>query len=177
MKTNWLLSNQIEKFKQFVLGLILFDIDTFMCKFYVRNNLILNFKKIDPKAMTPTKAHDDDAGWDMYALERCYIPTHEWRAVRTGLAFEIPTGWHMQIHTRSSYAKVKIKNHLGIIDSGYRNEVLVLVYNNGTEDFIIEKGSKFCQALILPVPHVVLVETDQLSESDRGLGGFGSSGK
>lgn len=172
-----LLEKYIKRFKEFILGLILYDIDLFMCKFYQRNNLILNFKKLDPKAKIPTKAHDDDAGLDMYALERAYIPAGEWRAVRTGLAFEIPTGWHMQVHTRSSYAKVKIKNHLGIIDAGYRNEVLVIVHNQGFEDFIIEPGSKFCQALILPAPHVVLVEKDELSDSERGLGGFGSSGK
>lgn len=174
---NWLLSKHIERFKNFILSLVLYDIDLFMVRFYQRNNLILNYKKLDPKAKEPTKAHEDDAGLDMYALERSYIPAGEFRAVRTGLAFEIPTGWHMQIHTRSSYAKVKIKNHLGIIDSGYRNEVLVIVYNLGYEDFIIEPGSKFCQALILPTPHVVLVERDELSQSDRGLGGFGSSGK
>lgn len=165
------------KLKLWFLSLIMGDIDGFMGKVYQRNNLTLHFKKLDPKAMIPTKAYSDDAGIDLYALERTYIPAGQWRMVRTGLAFEIPTGWHMQVHTRSSYAKVQVKNHLGIIDSGYRNEVLVIAYNNGYEDFIIEAGSKFCQALILPTPQVTLVESDKLSDSDRGQGGFGSSGK
>lgn len=177
MKTNLLLEKYKERFKQFVLGLILFDVDLFMHKIYQEKSLTLGVKRVEPAAQLPTKAHDNDAGWDMYALERCYIPAGEWRAVRTGLAFYIPDGWHMQIHTRSSYAKARVKNHLGIIDAGYRNEVVVIVHNHGYEDFIVEKGGKFCQGLLLPVPHVALVEMDELPESERGMGGFGSTGK
>ena len=162
---NWL-DKSTKKFKLWFLSL-----------FKNNNNLILKYKKLDSKSITPTKAHDDDAGLDLYALEKTYIPAGQWRSVRTGLAFEILKGWCMQIHTRSSYAKLKVRNHLGIIDSGYRNEVLVIVYNDGYNDFIVEAGSKFCQVLILPTPFVTLVESNELSNSNRGQGGFGSSGK
>lgn len=144
---------------------------------YTSNSITVGYKKLDPRAKDPDKAHADDAGLDLYALERTYIPAGQWRMIRTGLAFDIPLGWHMQLHTRSSYAKLMVRNHLGIIDSGYRGEVLVIVYNNGYEDFIVEAGSKFCQALLLPVPCTILLNTDKLSESIRGEKGFGSSGR
>lgn len=139
--------------------------------------IVLKYKKLDPRAKEPTKANQSDAGLDLYALERAYIPAGQWRAVRTGLAFEIPEGWHLQVHTRSSYAKAMIRCHLGIIDAGYRNEVLVIVYNQGWEDFIVDVGAKFCQLLLLPVPNIILQEAESLTESERGQKGFGSSGK
>lgn len=141
------------------------------------SRILVRFKKLNPKVKTPTKAYEGDAGLDLYATERMYIPSGEWRVVKTGLAFEIPEGWHMQIHTRSSYGKLRLRCHLGIIDAGYRNEVLVMLFNDGMEDFILEEGSKFCQAVFLPVPLLKLEETDQLNDSHRGQGGFGSSGK
>lgn len=151
----------------------------FLHKLLIREEkpVVLKYKKLDARAKEPSRANSSDAGLDIYALERTYIPAGQWRAVRTGLAFEIPEGWHLQVHTRSSYAKVMIRCHLGIIDAGYRNEVMVIVYNHGWEDFIVDGGHKFCQFLLLPVPNVVLQEVTALTESERGQRGFGSSGK
>ena len=143
----------------------------------LKEEYVLKFKKLDEAAKEPTKAYIGDAGFDLYALERMYIPLYEWRVIRTGLAFEIPEGWHLQVHTRSSYGKMGVRCHLGIIDSGYRNELMIIVHNGGREDFIVEKGSKFCQVVMLPVPIVHLQEVQTLSDSERGQGGFGSSGK
>lgn len=144
---------------------------------FLKERVSLKYKKLSEDAKTPTRAYQGDAGIDLYAAERQYIPAYEWRAIKTGLAFEIPEGYHLQVHTRSSYAKYRVQCHLGIIDSGYRNELLIIVHNNGLEDFIVEKGSKFCQIIVAPVPDVTLEEVQELSDSDRGQGGFGSSGK
>lgn len=139
--------------------------------------MLVKFKKLESNAKTPTKAFLDDAGWDIYAIADLYIPPNEQREVKTGIAFEIPKGWHIQIHTRSSYGKKMLKCHLGIVDSGYRNEVSIWVYNYGKEGYYVKTGDKVCQVLFLPVPEVNMKEVDQLSESDRGLKGHGSSGR
>jgi dUTP pyrophosphatase len=144
---------------------------------FVSKSIRVKYMRLSSKVKPPTKAYLDDAGLDLYSSNRIYIPKGEWRIVKTGLIFEIPLGWHMQIHTRSSYGKLKIRCHLGIIDSGYRNEVLVVVSNDGFEDFVIEEGSKFCQVLFLPTPELYLDEMENLNDSDRGKHGFGSSGK
>ena len=134
-------------------------------------------KKTHPEAKMPTRAYQDDAGVDLYAVEKVYIPSRDKKLVDSGLAFEIPSGWHMQIHTRSSYSKNNLRCHLGIVDTGYRNSVKVMVFNNGPEDYIIKEGEKFCQLVFLPVPHIEFIEADELNSSDRGQSGFGSSGK
>jgi dUTP pyrophosphatase len=144
---------------------------------FIPGKIKIKVKKVSNNAKLPTKAYIDDAGWDLYALERTYIDAHTWAVVKTGLAFEIPPGWHIQIHTRSSSGKMGVRCHLGIVDSGYRNELGVIVYNHGMENFVIEKDSKFCQILFLPVPDVTILETDKLNDTDRGQGGFGSSGR
>lgn len=139
--------------------------------------LSIKVKKLDPEAKIPTKAYAGDAGWDVYALNRVYIDPYQTVIVKTGLAFEIPEGWHIQVHTRSSFGKRGIRCHLGIVDSGYRNELGIIITNGSLEHFLIEKGDKFAQLIFLPVPIVVMTQTDTLSNSDRGLGGFGSSGR
>lgn len=125
----------------------------------------------------PTKAHDDDAGFDIYSADRYYISSQQTAVVKTGLAFEIPKGWHMQIHTRSSYGAQGLRCHLGIVDAGYRGEVKVIIQNHTFQDMIINKGDKFCQVLFVPTPRVGLIKVDKLEDSDRGEAGFGSSGK
>lgn len=141
------------------------------------NHLNVKVKRLSPTAKMPTKAYADDAGWDVYAIQRVYIEPYQTVVVQTGLAFEMTPGWHMQVHTRSSYGKRGIRCHLGIVDSGYRNELGIIVQNNSLEHFIIEKGDKFAQLLFLPVPNVTMTESDTLNETDRGQGGFGSSGR
>jgi dUTP pyrophosphatase len=166
-----------QSFKDRLVDLVKEPVAAFLQSKFVPKQITIKVKKLEPTASLPTKAYQNDAGLDLYALERSYVRAGEWRPVRTGLAFEIPDGWHFQVHTRSSYSKHRIRCHLGIIDSGYRNELIIIVFNDGYEDFIIEPGSKFSQIVVLPVPELSLEEVSELSESDRGQGGFGSSGK
>jgi len=144
---------------------------------FVPTHITVKVKRVNPKAKLPTKAYADDAGWDVYSLQRIYIDPYQTVMVNTGLAFEIPPGWHIQVHTRSSMGKKGVKCHLGIVDSGYRNELSVIIQNNSLEHYIVEEGDKFAQLVFVPVPIIDLVETDKLNDSDRGLGGFGSSGR
>ncbi len=146
-------------------------------QYFVSTAIPVKVKKLNPKAKIPTKAYQGDAGWDVYATQRIYIDPYQTVVVNTGLAFEMPEGWHMQVHTRSSFGKRGVRCHLGIVDSGYRNELGVIVHNNSLEHFIIEDGDKFAQLLFLPVPKVTLTEVENLTDTDRGLGGFGSSGR
>ena len=141
------------------------------------DSINVKFTKLSEDAKPPTKAHDTDAGWDMYASQQLSLEPFTHRAVKTGLAFEIPPRWHTQIHTRSSYAKMGVRCHLGIVDAGYRGELKVIVHNHTNQFVTIKKGDKFCQLIFLPVPDVTLTQVDKLSESSRGEGGFGSSGK
>jgi dUTP pyrophosphatase len=144
---------------------------------FIPLSINVKVKRLDPRAKLPTKAYNNDAGWDVYAIQRIYIEPYQVVVVNTGLALEIPPGWHVQVHTRSSFGKKGIKCHLGIVDSGYRNEIGVIMQNNSLEHYIVETGDKFAQLLFLPVPIVSLTETDTLSDTDRGLNGYGSSGK
>lgn len=137
----------------------------------------VKFTKLSEEAKPPTRAHDTDAGWDMYASKQLSLEPFTHGAVSTGLAFELPPGWHTQIHTRSSYAKEGIRCHLGIIDAGYRGELKVIVHNHTNQYVSIKKGDRFCQLIFLPVPDVTLTQVDKLADSSRGEGGFGSSGK
>ena len=144
----------------------------------LRANIVdVKFVRLDENAKAPTRAHDTDAGWDMYASQSLNLEPFTYGAIKTGLAFEIPTGWHVQIHTRSSYAKAGIRCHLGIVDAGYRGELKVIIHNHTNQFVNIKKGDRFCQLIFLPVPDVRLAEVKELSKSSRGEGGFGSSGK
>lgn len=139
--------------------------------------LQMKFKRTDPRAKAPTKAYAGDAGWDIYATESVLVPAGGEMLVPTGIAFEIPEGWHIQVHTRSSYGKKQLRLHLGIIDAGYRNEISVWVCNHSAQDYQVLAGDKVAQLLLLPVPEVQLEEAQELSDSERGTRGHGSSGR
>jgi dUTP pyrophosphatase len=140
------------------------------------DKFIVKFKKLNPDAKAPTRAYKGDAGWDLYATEDAYVDRHG-KEVKIGLAFEIPEGWQMQIHTRSSMGKKGLRCHLGVVDAGYRNEVTIFVWNQSNVDYQINKGDKIAQAIFLPVPDMDMVEAEELSQSERGLKGVGSSGR
>ena len=145
--------------------------------FNKQNQLVIKVKRVNSKAKLPTRAYSFDAGWDLYAIEDVRLAPGEQRDVKVGLAFEVPEGWHMQIHTRSSYGKKMLRCHLGIIDCGYRAELSIWIANYGTNYQQIKAGDKVCQVLFLPVPEVKLVEVDSLNPSQRGEKGHGSSGQ
>lgn len=157
-------------------------------------------KKLNDNAVIPVYAKQGDSGFDLVASEDVIIIPNETEVIDTGLAFEIPEGYEMQIRPRSGITrKTDLRVQLGTIDSGYRGSVGVIVDNiypstdgmsrpkdvNGKEvlgmlgivgSYLIRKGDRIVQGVIVPVVRAELVETDYLSDSERNTGGFGHTG-
>ncbi len=143
--------------------------------------MTIKYKKLSETAVAPVKAHNTDAGWDL-TVSRITSEINECGQLilvyHTDLAIEIPDGYFAALVQRSSVARKSISlcNCIGVIDSGYRGEVIAKF--RSTTDVVpalYNPGEKFAQLLILPVPDVQFEETDQLSETDRGEGGYGST--
>lgn len=131
----------------------------------------------------PRYAKPGDSGFDLVAAEDTIVWPGETKVVQTGLAFEIPTGYELQVRPRSGMTRnTKLRVVLGTVDSGYRGEVGVLVDNTerpislNMKAHVIERGTRIAQGVIAPVITANFVETDELSNSERGVGGFGSTG-
>lgn len=141
----------------------------------------VRFRKLVPEAIVPTYAHPGDAGADLYALEDTWVAPHSTVAVRTGIAVEIPEGWEIQIRPRSGWALKRpeylLPNSPGTIDSGYRDEVKVLIRNTSVSALFVARGDRIAQAVLSRVYEIAWIEVEELEESVRGLGGFGSSGR
>lgn len=138
----------------------------------------LKVKKLSPDAILPTYAHSYDAGMDLFSVERVTIQPGEVGKIKSGISFEIPDGYVGLVWDKSGLSmNHKIKTLGGVIDSGYRGESIIGVINLGTEAYTFEKGHKIAQMLIQKIEHLSVVEVESLSESDRGTGGFGSTGK
>lgn len=138
----------------------------------------INVKKIDPRAFLPSYAHPGDAGIDFFALEKTSIKPGERMVVKTGISMEIPEGYVGLIWDKSGIAlKHGLKTIGGVVDAGYRGEIGIALFNTSSVEYIFETGHKVAQMLIQKVEHVGLVETDDLTETKRGVGGFGSTGK
>jgi len=170
----------------------------------------VKIKRLHPDAVIPQYAKQGDAGFDLVAVEDIVVEPGATVKVPTGLAFEIPAGYELQIRPRSGItAKTKLRVQLGTVDAGYRGEVSVIVDNitcyedllevptmdeeyviygiDGKYDhcsekihfggsYIIRKGDRIAQGVIAPVNHATFTEVDNLGESERGEGGFGSTG-
>lgn len=145
--------------------------------------LCLNVKRLHKDATLPTKAHPGDAGWDLHCYPKNGSPYAEVAPgksalVGTGIAVSIPPGYFGYIRSRSGLAsKSDLEVGAGVVDSGYTGEVRVLLRNHGDRIQYPVVGDRIAQLLILPVPEVKLVEVDSFEETDRGEGGFGSSGR
>lgn len=139
----------------------------------------IEVKKVDERAKLPTYATPGDAGMDFYALEAFTVPARErTTGIRTGVALAIPNGYVGLFWDKSGLAaKHGIKVMAGVIDSGYRGELLLTLYNTSDQDYNFSAGDKVMQLLIQPVERVEVVETQELSVTPRGVGSFGSSGK
>ena len=137
----------------------------------------LPIRRLDAAAILPTRAHPDDAGLDLYALEDSVVPPGEGRLLRTGVAFAIPLGHVGLVCDRSSLARRGLKTAGGVIDAGYRGEVGVVVWNLSREPQPVKKGERAAQLLVIPIATPAPVETDDLGETVRGAGGFGSTGR
>lgn len=136
----------------------------------------VKFKRLSSSAKLPVRAHKTDAGFDLFALETAAILGRSAKAFRTGIALEIPDGYYGEIHARSSWYKDNFDAD-GVIDSGYRGEIMVMLHNHAVPDMVIHAGEKIAQIIFIKLPDTELVEVDELSDSDRGTGGFGSTGR
>jgi dUTP pyrophosphatase len=141
----------------------------------------LAFRKLSDEARLPTRAHEGDAGLDLYAVEPATLGPGERTTVGTGVAVEIPAGHAGLVLPRSGLAArhgIALVNAPGLIDPGYRGEIRVLLLNTDrTEPFEIEPGDRIAQLLVTPFAEVEPVEARELAETVRGEGGFGSSGR
>jgi dUTP pyrophosphatase len=174
----------------------------------LNDHVPVRVKKLHPDAVIPRYARPGDAGFDLVAVEDVLIAPGESASVRTGLAFELPPGYEIQVRPRSgisSRTKLRISNAPGTIDSGYRGEVKVLFDNtedmftsyydsvtnevklvNGDDEkintdvprntYYIRKGDRIAQGVLAVVPQAIFIESANLSSSERGTGGFGSTG-
>lgn len=139
-------------------------------------NLRVKIKRLKD-VESPKYAKEFDAGFDLVAAEDVIINPGETKVIPTGLAFEIPPGYEMQIRPRSGMSrKTKLRVVLGTIDSGYRGEVGVIADNNLDLPYIVHAGMRIAQGVIAPVETANFVEVDELSDSERGNQGFGSTG-
>ena len=139
----------------------------------------LPIRRLRPDAQVPTRAYAGDAGIDLAACERVELAPGERALVSTGLAVAIPAGYAGYVQPRSGLATkhgISIVNTPGLVDSGYRGELLVNLLNTDPrEPFVVEPGMRIAQLVVLAVPDVEPVEVEELPDSERGDRGFGSS--
>lgn len=136
-------------------------------------------KRLDPDLPVPRHAHPGDGGVDLYAAEGTTLSPGAFSAVPTGIAVAVPDGYVGLIAPRSGLAArhgISIVNTPGILDSGYRGEVKALLINHGPDSVTIERGDRIAQLVVVPVAQQDFVEVDELPDSPRGAGGFGSTG-
>ena len=140
----------------------------------------LRVKLLSESALLPVYATEGAACFDLHATDTLGVPAGRARAVPTGLAFEVPADHVMLVFSRSGHGfknGVRLSNSVGVIDSDYRGEVQVKLHNDSATDFIVAHGDRIAQAMILPVARFELVQADELSDTARGAGGLGSTGK
>jgi len=137
----------------------------------------LKVKKIHADAKLPQYSHKGDAGLDLFSSIDCILQKGEVMPVPTGIKIAVPEGHVGLVWDKSGISLKGVHRLAGVIDSGYRGEVRVVMVNLGGEPFVIKKGIKIAQLLIQPVLNVEVVETEDLEETSRGENGFGSTGK
>jgi dUTP pyrophosphatase len=142
--------------------------------------MTLRIARLDERARLPTRAHNGDAGLDLYALQDAMLQPGERASVPTGIAVEIPPGQAGLVLPRSGLADrhgISVVNAPGLIDAGYRGEVRVLLLNTDREHpFEITAGARIAQLVLVRVELLTPIEVDVLGDTERGAGGFGSSG-
>ena len=136
----------------------------------------MNVKKIHPNALLPRRAHPTDSGADLFAVERTVLPPHAVTHVHTGVAVELPENTSGIIWGKSSVESKGIKAMAGLVDAPYRGELIVCMFNLNDTEFVFEAGQKVAQLVILPTLYPDFTEADELSDTARGNGGFGSTG-
>lgn len=139
----------------------------------------MKFKKLSDNAKTPTLADSGAAGYDLYAAEDVIVRSGVVAKVNTGIAIELDKFNYAAVCSRSGLASkgIWVANAPGIVDSSYRGNVGVLLYNSTPQEFVVRKGDRIAQIVVQPYLTVDWEEVEELSETQRGEGGFGSSGK
>lgn len=135
--------------------------------------------RLDFALPLPKHQQEGDAGVDLHAREDIKIEAGEWKLVPTGVAMAVPEGYVGLIAPRSGLALrsgIGVVNGPGVLDSGYRGELKVILINHGQEEVTLERGERIAQLVVVPATEVELVEVDELPDSGRGDGGFGSTG-
>lgn len=137
----------------------------------------MKFKRLSETAKLPTKGTTNSAGWDIYSDETKTIHYNSKELISTNLSYEIPSGYVLVIKDRSSVANKDLTTNAGVLDSDYRGNIKVMLRNNTGHNLHINKGDKIAQFLLLAVPEAEVVESNELKNSERGIGGFGSTDK
>ena len=138
----------------------------------------IKFQMLHPDAQVPSYAHIGDAGADVYSVTEVILQPQHRAAIPTGLAVDIPIGYEIQVRPKSGLALkygITVLNSPGTVDAGYRGEIQVIVVNLGTEAYTFTKGQKIAQLVLKTVLQAQDIE-GELGTSDRGIGGFGSTG-
>lgn len=143
---------------------------------------IIRVKKLDPNAILPTYGSSEAAGADLYACLQAPVVINpgETAWIPTGIALEVPKGCAGLVYARSSLGTKRglaPANKVGVVDSDYRGEIRVVLFNHGKEPQTVKNGERVAQFLITPILTPQYIESDSLSDTDRGTGGFGSTGK
>ena len=142
--------------------------------------MIVKIKKLIPDASLPVYGSADAAGADLCSAETATIAPGETVLIHTGLAMELPQGYGGFIFARSGLATKRglaPANKVGVIDADYRGEVLIALYNQSKEPQTVEKGERIAQLVLLPAPQAAFLEAEELQDTARADGGFGSTGK
>lgn len=147
-------------------------------KYSLFNRFTLKVKKLSDDAILPTYAKDGDACLDVYAVSDYNLPVKQTTIVKLGIAVDLPTNYELQVRARSGLSSkgLVISNGIGTVDSGYRGEIGIILYNSTSKVFKITKGDRVGQITVRKVPRVDIKEVSEISETDRGTGGFGSTG-
>lgn len=141
-------------------------------------HVTVKFKKLEPDALAPTKAHDHDSGYDLYAHHDVLIPARQNINIYTGIAICTPPGWGYTIRGRSSLNKKGVQTSLGTVDPQYSGPLYALLFNTTDNDYIVEAGHKIAQIVFERIYDIDMIEVDEfkLPATARGSKGFGSSG-
>ena len=136
----------------------------------------LKIKRLNDDAVMPSFAHSYDAGMDLFSCEEHFVKAGEIAIIKTGLAMEIPDGYVGLVWDKGSIGGKGLKTFGGVVDAGYRGEIMIMIKNLSDTDYTFSKGHKVAQLLIQKVEHPEIEEVNELSETTRGIGGFGSTG-
>jgi dUTP pyrophosphatase len=143
------------------------------------NNCVVKIKKLHPDAIVPQYAHEGDSGADLFSTIDYVLQPMERKAIPTGVSAEIPKGFELQVRPKSGLALkngITVLNTPGTIDFGYRGEIHAILINLGSEPYSIKIGQKVAQLVAAPVAYARFEVVEELSETSRGDGGFGSTG-